>query len=139
VTEQDGSTMELRQMVGLALLRSDFTGGLISDPETGEVPIVLARVEDPMSAIFKRWRENDGAANFVCRWEGGLAVLSLGTRADPPADGDQVQPIGLTATLGTLLAVMAQSATNQTILRPTAPIDGRAFLEGTRHTVAAGC
>jgi hypothetical protein len=133
----DESMMELRRMAGAAMLDEAFTDAMVADPETGEIPIVLTRTEDSMQVIFDQLEENGGTANFVYRWEGGLSALSLWRRDDPPTPGEPVQPVGITATLGTLLLVMSECDYHQMVIVPAAPLEGHTFLEGTRHAVPA--
>jgi hypothetical protein len=133
----DESMMELRRMVGDAMLDDAFTDSLVADLDSGEIPIVLTRTEEHMSVIFEQLGENGGTANFVYRWEGGLAVLKLWERDEPPAAGEPVQPVGITATLGTLLSVMSETDVRQMVIVPAAPLEGHTFLGGSRHTVPA--
>jgi hypothetical protein len=77
--------IELRKMIGAMLLDED-ADSLVVSPATGEAPIYLMPVEDKMSGVFDRLQQSDGTGNFVCRWDGGLAVLKLMPRAIPRDD-----------------------------------------------------
>jgi hypothetical protein len=96
----------------------------------------MARVEEKMSSIFARLRTHGGIGNIVYQWEGKLAVLSLQPVAVRPLD-EPVQPVGLTAELGTLVAAMAETGSHHMIIRPKAPIDGQALIE-TRSMAPVG-
>ena len=50
----DESMMELRRLAADAILDEAFMEALVADPETGEIPIVLARTEESMRAIFEQ-------------------------------------------------------------------------------------
>jgi hypothetical protein len=97
---------------------------------------VPAFVDDPIRLVFKQLAPHGGVGNVVIPWEGHLTVLSIGAGVvDAGATGDACQPVGGSAPVGFLLAVMAQEGLTDIVIEITKGLpEGPRIVNGHRTT-----
>jgi hypothetical protein len=136
----------LARSIGRALLDPEFRAMLSVKGIEGDRPIYPARVEDEVGDVMRRLEDSGGAGNVVLRWENGLAVLTISApvvEAKSKRRGSSCQEVGDTASIGTLLAVMAQAGLQTMLIRIVAsvpPASGKPeamVIEGSRAVLPA--